>query len=281
MGNSSAAQNPTLTDEADASPFNTEETKCIKLRYEEICSTSKSRDGSSSIADDSRRSAFHPNLLALWNKRGTLQSLKSFESFLGDGMRINSLQTLEAFWNLIGGNDDVEGVKRLLDFFHLLLHLLHPSDKLTEAETKTQENIAQQLVNSVLRLGKADTNEVEKKPDSKTCFYLLKQWVSVFGPCTSKIFETYLTETCFPGVENPSFFPFRQPKIEVESYLLPNGSSELIPLSLYCDALQGSWKRLYSSSVDGTSFNRMAHHIMGYEVYLDSQIFAFDPQVRN
>ena len=269
MGNSPVVQKPTLTDDADASPFNAEETRSIKLRYEEISSKISTQSGST--ADISLMSTFHPDLLALLDKKGTLKTLKSFEMFLGDGMRVNSLKTLETFWDLLSSNDDFEGAKRLLDFFHLLLRLLHPSIHFTEAEAATQKNTAQQLVNSVLEQGKADTNEVDVKSDSKACFFMLKQWVSVFGPCTSKILETYLTETCFPGVENPSFFPFRQPKIEVESYLLPNGSSELIPLSLYCDALQGDWKRLYSSSVDGTSFNRMAHHIMGYEVHFVSQ----------
>ena len=273
MGNLSTAQNSTLTDQADDSPFNTEETKSIKLLYEEICLSSNIKNGSGSVAEVSTNDSFHPNLVALLHKRGTLESLKSFELFLGDGMRVNSLKTLETFWDLIGTDDDSDGAKRLLDLFHLLLRLLHPSVNLTKAESETHKNIAQQLVNSVLRSGNAETDEVEIKSDVKTCFYFLKQWVSVFGPCTSKIFETYLTEACFPGVENPSFFPFRQPKIQIESYLLPNGSSELIPLSLYCDSLQGDWKRLYASSVDGTSFNRMAHHIMGYEVYFDSELF--------
>lgn len=44
--------------------------------------------------------------------------------------------------------------------------------------------------------------------------------------------------------------------------------ADVVPLSLHSTMLQGSWKLLYTSNVDGRSFNRASHAVLGYEVRL-------------
>lgn len=43
------------------------------------------------------------------------------------------------------------------------------------------------------------------------------------------------------------------------------GTNWLSVLSLSREELQGQWKRLYSTTTDGISFNRIVHHISGYD----------------
>jgi hypothetical protein len=274
MGNAFASDKGDKFEFVETSTFNTTEFEAIGLRYSEIqadLSDPKDGKGSASI----HNSEFLPHLIDLMKAKGTLTSLETFTSFLGDGMRVNSSKTLDLFWDLSPGSAECTGKEKLLDFFRLLISLMGPGEKLIEGNTTEVVNVAELLTNSVLASEILPSDTSSDLSSVKRCYELLKRWISVSGPCVPQVFESYLTETCFPSLMSPSFTPFRPPQIEVQSYLLPNGSSELIPLSLYCDALQGQWRRLYSSSLDGVSFNRMVHHILGYEVKLN--IFARNP----
>jgi hypothetical protein len=203
----------------------------------------------------------------LFDSKGILKDFDGFILFLGDAMRVNSSKTLQVFWNLLAdGQSPESGLEKLLLFFKLLLSLLDHEEIEKKRLSEVLNTIAESAVKAVM---KAESGVKDKVPVDVTvsaAFELLKHWVCNYGPCISKVFESYLTEACFPNEKNPSFFPFRVPKTNVPSDLLPHGSAILILLSLYSDSLQGSWKRLYSSSSDGLSFNRMIHHTMGYEV---------------
>jgi len=50
---------------------------------------------------------------------------------------------------------------------------------------------------------------------------------------------------------------------ELPSILVKN--DEILLLGLYSKKLQGSWRLLYSSDKHGMSFNRIAHHLLGYD----------------
>lgn len=265
MGNAFASDKGDQFDYVETSTFSTKELEAIGLRYRGIQANLSARIGDKG-SESTLKSEFHPRLIDLMKAKGTLISLETFTSFLGDGMRVNSSQTLDLFWDLSVGSTESTGKEKLLDFFRLLISLMGPEEKLDEANTASLVDNAESLTIAVLASDNLVYDDSSEVPSVKKCYELLKRWISVSGPCVPQVFESYLTETCFPNLMSPSFTPFRPPKIEVQSYLLPNGASELIPLSLYCDALQGQWRRLYSSSLDGVSFNRMVHHILGYEV---------------
>ena len=57
---------------------------------------------------------------------------------------------------------------------------------------------------------------------------------------------------------------FNIPILQGNSTILHNIS--ILPLALFSSHLQGTWKKLYSTESDGLSFNRIAHHILGYGV---------------
>ena len=83
---------------------------------------------------------------------------------------------------------------------------------------------------------------------------------AVFVP---KLIETVLGNILFGEIERPSFSPFRNPTLLDESCILTN-SLDLLPLALHSPHLQGKFRRLYTSRLDGYDFNRIFHHIQGY-----------------
>ena len=264
MGNAFGGEKKNPFDEVETSPFNDSETKSIGSRYREIDTFINSNEADSKMPPIFKTPLFHPTLFRLLREKGVLESFDTFISFLGDAMRVNSSRTVEMFWELVySGDESTCGKEQLLNFFQLLLSLMNP-DEVGESSSEFTgiNNVAKSLVSAVLLKDRCDILS------SRESYEALQRWICIYGPCVSKVLESYLTQKCLPDEKNPSFFPFVAPVINVKSDVLPYGAIDLIPLSLSCDALQGHWKRLYSSSTDGLSFNRMVHHIMGYEVTL-------------
>ena len=107
-------------------------------------------------------------------------------------------------------------------------------------------------------------------------FDTVNSWMHEFFPCISQLLFTWINLICFHDtVVSPSssFNLFKSPNLisDSETYIdnriLKYGEEFL--LSLQSDKLQGSWKLLYNSNVHGRSFNRIAHHLLGYEVSCD------------
>jgi hypothetical protein len=243
MGTSASKKDP-FDDAVDINPFSNREIEAIKLRY----------NGNFSAI-------FQSNLQILLERKNCLFNVDRLILFLGDAMRVNSSRTLEVFWGLLDDSESTDGSKKLLRFFNLLLSLIKPRETTNESATDDiLHNVAKLLVKNVISSGNCESSVIEPKK----CFQLLNSWVCVYGPCVPKVFESYLTELFFAGENNPSFYPFKQPTLLTKSDLL--SASDLIPIALFSDALQGDWKRLYSSSSDGQSFNRMIHHVQGYNV---------------
>ena len=265
MGNAFESGRKDSFEITDPNPFNTKETEDIKLRYQEILRSVAVHGPTFTGIPANGSLPFHPNLIKLWQSNGTLCSIGNFEKFVGDAMRVNSLTTLELFWSLLlVETDKSDGYGVLFAFFHLMLCLLDLLE--SESSGELLNEIARTLVRAVQKYTTSAMNTEGKSISAEDSLLLLKQWVGTHGSCIPEVFKSYLTQKCFPQSNDPSFFPFRKPTVENDSYLLPKGANALIPLSLYSDALQGEWRRLYSTAVDGISFNRVVHHIMGYEV---------------
>lgn len=94
-------------------------------------------------------------------------------------------------------------------------------------------------------------------------FEALISFVNNYMPHTAKALETFFSMACFKNVLSPSYKPFLSPQLDTPSELVK--PCDIMPLALYSEALQGQWKRLYSTSVDGLSFNRLAFHCLGYD----------------
>ena len=251
----------------EISPFNCHERGSIDLCYERICTSFDASVTMTCALNDPELSALHPNLLKLLKQKGILLSRETFTTFLCDSLRVNSNRTVDIFWKLLLNEDeDITESGHLLRFFSFMLSLTNSVVTASEKSSCTVNNLtAQLLVDAVIRQN-SDEKSMSLSVAADSSHELLKRWIRVYGPCVPKIFESYLTEKCLGIDKYLSFSPFLPPSLNVKSDILVNGAADLIPLSLYSDLLQGSWSRLYSSSCDGLSFNRMIFHIIGYEV---------------
>ena len=284
MGNSSSVDGKASAKAAENSgSFNKRELVCIKELYAQLLDEEKTKG--ETVTTSSTLPIMLPHLRRLLSERGVLKDFHFFCQFLDEAMRINSTQTLEVIWDLWGDNSSVfamESSNRLYLFFELLIEIAmcHRND----VDLSSQKAMAELLVASVTssnNMNNHDDTNVDQKSSSSHQLMMLKRWCALYGPRTAKIFESYLTELCFPNEHNPSFFPYRPPNFIGKyplSDVLPNSALDLLPLSLYHESLQGDWTRLYSSSVDGLSFNRMAHHVMGYD---GPMCFLIKPQRRS
>lgn len=267
MGNTiGAVENDSFPVEK-TSPFNCHERDSIDLCYDRICTVFDACETKTRISDEPEQSALHPNLLKLLRRKNTLLSRETFTAFLCDSLRVNSNRTIDILWELLLNDEEqITGSDHLLIFFSFLLSLTNSVETSSEKSLCTEsDHNAQLLVDAVVRQN-TDKISMNVNYGADRSHEFLKRWVRVYGPCIPKIFESYLTEKCLGVDKYLSFSPFLPPSLNVKSGILVNGATELIPLSLYSDSLQGSWNRLYSSSYDGLSFNRMIYHVIGYEV---------------
>ena len=250
---------------AETSPFNCHERGSIDLCYERICTSFDASVTTTRTSNEPELSALHPDLLKLLEKKGILLSRETFTAFLCDSLRVNSNRTVDSIWELLMNEDqEITGSGHLLIFFSFLLSLTNSVETASGNSSCTVSNLnAQLLVDAVMRQN-ADRMFMSLSVGADRSHEFLIRWVRVYGPCVPKVFESYLTEKCLGIDKYLSFSPFLPPSLNVESDILC--ATELIPLSLYSDLLQGRWNRLYSSSSDGLSFNRMIYHIIGYEV---------------
>jgi TLD len=100
--------------------------------------------------------------------------------------------------------------------------------------------------------------------DETISFECFVSWSDEWAAHMVRVLETYVNFICFPSSLSPSFSPFFRPVLDQGSCIVTN-ECDLLSLGLYSGRLQGSWKRLYTSESDGLSFNRIVHHVLGYD----------------
>jgi hypothetical protein len=176
-------------------------------------------------------------------KHHHLYTIENFSNIVAKFIRSNKSTILETVWSLI--SKDPNPIYRL---FVMTFQIL----QLNDAETSSAAKSMSEFIDSIRESkGQDDWNK-------------LQFWFRSYGPCFTNIFETYFNTFCFHRIENSSLNVFKSPVLSSDSEILSR--SDIILLSMYNTNLQGNWRRLYTSSNDGLSFNRVAHHIIGYEV---------------
>jgi hypothetical protein len=226
-------------------------------------------------SDGTTKSLMVPRLQRYLFLSGALKTREKFTEFLEHSMRMNGFQTIATMWELVKFGDDkdagktvpaITGFERLRRFLELLVSLTTrrpESDDTTRAVNAEVELLLKAILGE-------KTNTPEGVTDAEASL-ALRSWCSTNGPAVAKVFVSYLSDLCFPDDKHPSFHPYKAPHFvgdHAESVILPGGACDLIPLSLYSDKLQGDFRKLYSTMVDGRSFATMTHNIMGYEVTL-------------
>jgi hypothetical protein len=89
-------------------------------------------------------------------------------------------------------------------------------------------------------------------------------WAQEWGPNTHKVVQSFMVQTLLPFDKGEGFVAYCPP-------LLKDGGStivkeqDLAPLALYSSLLHGGLRRLYTSSLDGYSFQHILSALCGYD----------------
>ena len=174
---------------------------------------------------------------------GNEVSWNQFRELFVDIIRSNNINPLKIIHSVLLSDVSLEHGMRTKSFFRLLLEFVH-SDYPSSAE------IAARL------------SEYCRDSFESPAFI---QFVASHLPLASQAITTFFHSKFCPDVRCPK--PFHLPSLESNSSIVSH-QCELFPLSLVSASLQGRWVQLYSSDSHGFSFNRVAHHILGYHVSL-------------
>jgi len=187
-----------------------------------------------------------------------MQSYEQFEEFVIKCTRSPPNKIISTFWELAGGNTVARmDSERLANLTHLILELSLAVDDLAKTtQGGTAARIVDFLTTHFATLGVSGTST-----DGAVGSALVST-LNNYLPCTPKALETFISHICFQGMHSPSYKPFIAPTLDFPSEIL--GRKDLLPLALHSESLQGAWKRLYSTSADGLSFNRIVYHSLGY-----------------
>lgn len=193
-----------------------------------------------------------------------LADLARFKSFVIDNTRTNKSTIMLSNWNLVAAvsscdsstlatsSETESGSDGLRNFFRMILQLL----KCSEVEV---EKLSVLLSVHVTEM-KQSTNNLAYS----STFDQLIYWMRLYAPCLPNILETFYNYFFFNDMSGAPFNEFRLAKLNTISEIVSR--AELIPLAMYHNKLQGNWRILYTTSKDGLSFNRIAYHILGFEV---------------
>ena len=107
--------------------------------------------------------------------------------------------------------------------------------------------------------GFAHSRSIDSNSDICDSVFVIR-WMNECYPCLPKILTEKLQQICFNQYDSHVFMA---PELCDESSIL--SSLDVLPFACICDELQGNWRRLYTTDTDGRCFNRIVHHLIGYE----------------
>lgn len=189
----------------------------------------------------------------------SITDFRSFQQFVIDCTRSSSNKTLGVFFNMIPTDEDTTPRKHFQSFLKLIIDTAYFNESLSNdlLESTTLQTCDLIFSSTSMRHIEAD---MKGKLDILTVCGVINNYL----PCAAQVFETFITRIVFDITELLAFKPFQHPLFEGESEIIAH-TGLLMTLSLHCSKLQGKWKKLYSTSTDGLSFNRVVHHILGYD----------------
>jgi len=195
-------------------------------------------------------------------------TFEKFRDCISRACRTSSTNSLELFWLIFGEKDYCNTNQNQLQL--ILIFVL----ELCRCDRHTITHISNNLTNHFLNFwGKKQNKESEiiNIREINIEFKTVNEWVNEYFPYIPKVLISYLSSICFPITDAKEELSstslaniFSPPMLQEGSQIVTN--NDAIQLGLFSECLQGSWNRLYSTAVDGLSFNRLAHHILGYEV---------------
>ena len=221
-----------------------EENKQLKNTYSLMLSQSNRKDGISRDVFTSHLSLIAcPHLPALLfdsTQSNNVITWKSFRDIIVDIVRSNASYPINLTFKLIVSDVSIDKETQIYVFFLLLLEF---SGCLDESCSLVASNLSQYYVVS---------------GESSFSAFVLTNF-----PCSAQVISSYFYSKFCTNCKNTK--QFNLPQLSAQSSIIKD-ISQVFPLSLYTEKLQGSWILLFSSDVHGFSFNRIAHHILGYNV---------------
>lgn len=195
-------------------------------------------------------------------KLGILNDLNSFKSFFVNLCRKSNSNTVSTVWDIVTVKNSEKHSDDSLKLFLILLYDISHNNSFELAQyAHSLDKLLLFVTTFISRQRHIPVNYLENVTSDE-----IISWSNDFAPYVPRIFETYIQVFCF-GNDNlsPGFTPFYQPILkDKQSTIVKN--VDLFALALYSDKFQGEWRRLYTTEVDGLSFNRIVYHIFGYEV---------------
>ncbi|RLN73594.1 hypothetical protein BBJ28_00023083 [Nothophytophthora sp. Chile5] len=122
-----------------------------------------------------------------------------------------------------------------------------------EEETSSVTHVAKALARAALPPSAGTSSSPQASSDD------FVRWIGAQFPLLYTIFMSWMARKSFASLARPSY---QAPILSHKSSILSR--SHFVALSTVTSAVQTSLTRLYTSSQDGLSFNRLSFHILGY-----------------
>lgn len=239
-----------------------QENSILKTAYDDIFSGSVSKISVIKYFDSMNYPEFAENLI----HRGVFVSFRSFQKFVIESSRLSHSKSLESMWLSINPQSDSLRDCEIARIFFILVFDMAFNNEISlnsfgsslSRLLKFVKSHPQRLANIRDTTSLADINSIPLSLDD------LIQWSNDYAPHLSKLIESYFNVTFFGNVKSPTFVRFKRPTFNEEGSSI-SLDSDILPLSFFNDKLRGSFKKLYTTEKDGRSFNRITHHLLGYD----------------
>ena len=204
-------------------------------------------------------------------------NFNQFRLFFVKVCRSNPGNAINCLWEILSINS---GSLVTLDFLELFLRLVLEFGDCKEINIRA--NMSKRLADHYIRHLKRRfpktvevTDDTKEFPNDFVNIESIQQWINEYFPCTPKVIISYFSKICLKDLKTESLSKcYHAPLLNSLSCILSR--YDLIPLALYSETLQSHWNKLYSTELDGASFNRVAHHILGFDVRLLHMIYIYN-----
>jgi hypothetical protein len=202
------------------------------------------------------------NSIYMWLASKEIHAFQDFQGLILTSARYSANETITAMWDLVRfcKREGEEDHDKTTLFLFCRFTLLIVSEEVDIVDIGLVDEEAEQLHSFLI----ASARRADPDADIDNNLDRFISVVLEFIPHVAKAFHTYLSVRLLLAGDSPSFKPYLPPSLSNKSETATQLA--LNSLALHCEELQSDWKRIYSTTSDGLSFNRICHHVLGYEV---------------
>lgn len=187
-----------------------------------------------------------------------LKSYTAFEQFVTESARVSASSSLKILWNMsnyLPISKVPEWDNHASRFCALLLIL---SSGVSEADELKLFSLSKEL----LGFYTLSAHRSESDPPIDEDFIALQGVINSYSSHAAKPFQSLMAIAFLNALDSPSFKPYLPPELREGSDILTGVEAGFVAMT--GEELQGQWKQLYTMTKDGISFNRIVHHVLGY-----------------